>query len=366
MPAFGSPAAQVDDIAIFRYRLPLVARVTLGRRATDSRDGVCLRLRSGQEYGWGDAAPLEGFSAESPTDVAASLQALRSELPLAGHRLLERAAAPSARFAIDTALREIAARQASEPALVASASIRRETIPMSGLRGDVTSATGPDVVDPAGRAEVVKFKVGRESPEREAARVRAELEAMGGAVGIRFDANRRWSVAQSSSFLTMVRDLPIDYFEEPATNPRDAERIAGMGISVALDETVVALAATARDNGAALYRRVHEFVPSTSVLVVKPSLIGAWDVTLALAAAAIENECRVVLSSAYESGLGVRALVAIAAQLNEVEAAGFGTYARIAEDILRPRLSLASTAANVRSVCSLDREVVTSKLTAWR
>jgi O-succinylbenzoate synthase len=46
-----------------------------------------------------------------------------------------------------------------------------------------------------------------------------------------------------------------------------------------------------------------------------------------------------VISASYESGVGLRMLVALAAAYSDVPA-GLSTYTRLADDVLRPRLSL--------------------------
>ena len=62
---------------LYRYRLPFSRPLTLGDLALHHREGLLLRL-SGDEgsEGWGEAAPLPGFSVESQGEAASKLRRL--------------------------------------------------------------------------------------------------------------------------------------------------------------------------------------------------------------------------------------------------------------------------------------------------
>jgi o-succinylbenzoate synthase len=67
---------------------------------------------------------------------------------------------------------------------------------------------------------------------------------------------------------------------------------------------------------------------------------------------------RAVVSSAYESGVGTSALVALAAGIgDEAVPAGLDPYRRLAEDVLRPRLGLSEPRVDVRGAFEERREV---------
>ena len=64
----------VVSIAVLRYRVPLAAPINLGPRTISKRDGVLVRVETEQgAVGWGDVAPLPGFSAESLTEAIDAL-----------------------------------------------------------------------------------------------------------------------------------------------------------------------------------------------------------------------------------------------------------------------------------------------------
>lgn len=50
---------------LYRYRLPMDAGVVLRERRLTTRDGLLVRLSENGREGWGDIAPLPGFSRET-------------------------------------------------------------------------------------------------------------------------------------------------------------------------------------------------------------------------------------------------------------------------------------------------------------
>ena len=73
--------------------------------------------------------------------------------------------------------------------------------------------------------------------------------------------------------------------------------------------------------------------------MIKPSLVGGIGRTLQLATLARSVGARPVISSAYESGIGLRGLVALAAA-TDAEPAGLDTARIMQNDVLSERLPL--------------------------
>ena len=58
--------------ALFRYRVPLRPGAALRHGEPGWRDGLLLRLREANSEGWGEVAPLPGFSRESLAQAQAA------------------------------------------------------------------------------------------------------------------------------------------------------------------------------------------------------------------------------------------------------------------------------------------------------
>ena len=313
--------------------------------------------------GWGDAAPLSGYGTHT---LESALRELRWFLGWeAGTRISRDAlddtfASPSVRFAIDTALHEIEAREHGFSSLCELSSGWRERVPVAAL-----VETGTGVGDIESAAVAIKLKVGVASVEDDVARVRAIRARMGDAVKIRADANRAWDLETAQTFIEQCEELNLEYLEEPC---RTLEAFAELALRsqtpLAVDETlheVLETAAVGVDRRARL-RQALGTMPDVSVWVVKPTYVGTWSSVCSIMKIAREEGKKVVLSSAYESGVGMRALLTLAAASPFDEPAGFDTYQRLATDVLLPRPEIRPPMVGVRAATSLEPRVDVSLL----
>ncbi|MCV6005021.1 hypothetical protein OFO99_36850, partial [Escherichia coli] len=65
---------RVSGYRVYRYALPLVAPVRVGAGVLRRREGLLVRLEAGGASGWGEAAPLPGFSRETLGEAARTLR----------------------------------------------------------------------------------------------------------------------------------------------------------------------------------------------------------------------------------------------------------------------------------------------------
>ena len=331
---------RVVSYSLHPYRLPLVEPVVWGGESYAAREGVLLRLEDAQgRAGWGDAAPLPGFSRESAAEAADALGALLPALdgvdldavdltrPRGGfHTALDAAGLPSsARFAVDLALADLAAQDLGRTLPQALHPDPAVTLPLNGLLMGRRDA----VVAGAGRLAAegwaaVKLKVGRQSVAEDAEAVRAVSAALGGAAALRLDANRAWTAEQTAAFARAVDGVPLDYVEEPTPDAAAHPALwLDTGLPIALDETL-------QEPGGADHLRGW-----AAAAVLKPTLVGGLMAALRLAAAARAVGVRPVLSAAFESGVGLRGVAALAAATG-AEPAGLDTYRWLAEDTVGP------------------------------
>ena len=217
---------------VFRYGLPLTAPLPLAHGVLERRDGLLLKLMTDDgRVGWGEAAPLPGFSAES-IDEAASALTTHAEL-LVGTPLGEEASGgacpPSVSFALASAILSLSDDIAG-------------TVPLNALlAGDPVQILERARGLAGAGYGCAKLKVGLKTPEADAALVCAVGEALGESVALRLDANRAWTMAAALDFAERIKGCAIAYIEEPLAEP------AGLlafheetGLPYALDETFVA------------------------------------------------------------------------------------------------------------------------------
>jgi O-succinylbenzoate synthase len=207
-----------------------------------------------------------------------------------------------------------------------------DEVPVNGLVADSTDQAIPEVrrlLDDGYRA--VKLKVGHSSLRDDINLVRQVSQALPERVNLRLDANQRWSLGEGLTFADGVRDCGIEYIEEPLSDPGLIDRFTeATGLPVALDESLV----EANPGG---------FVPPEGIraLVLKPMLLGGFGVAMEFASKAIGLGLKAVISSTFESSIGVTALVHLAASLNIAETAhGLDTTRCLATDLTRRQVEV--------------------------
>jgi O-succinylbenzoate synthase len=255
---------------------------------------------------------------------------------------------PSVQFAVESARLELhaAAQDRSIPALFGAT---QDHIRLNAL---IPSDTA-DVRRAADRLwadgyRTLKLKVGRRPVSEDVQRVHTLAEGVGAEGEIRLDANRAWSVAEGEQFADALGDVPLEYVEEPLTDPSALPAFAGRtGLPVALDETT-------RERTP---EELASLAPMAAV-VLKPTLLGGIRTVRRWVVAARAQDATPVLTGAYESGVGLRMLAALAAALTDAPA-GLLTYDRLADDLLTPRLSMGPT---VRVADAYDTVVAENRL----
>ncbi|MEM9998801.1 MAG: o-succinylbenzoate synthase [Bacteroidota bacterium] len=317
------------SLSAFRYQLPLVRPLPLRGQTVTVREGLLVRLEEDGHTGWGDVAPLPGFSTETVEDTIAALQSLKGPVPLAADAPLDPALPPSVGFGLDLARWNLRAANAASSVPRVLAEAPGTSVPLNGLLSGTPEAILADAARLADAGyHALKLKVGRSDLSDEAALVR-RLHAAHPTVALRLDANRAWSYDEARRFADALGATPIEYIEEPLADPaRLADLAAETGLPIALDESVTAMAA--RDLDAHAY---------AVAVVLKPSFLGgaqAWS----LAERARDLGMRVTWSAAFESGVGLQGLVAMAAASGTPEApptpAGLDTYRWLAADVFVP------------------------------
>jgi o-succinylbenzoate synthase len=350
---------------LYRYSLPLRRPPTLEGATLHHREGLLLRL-SGDDgsEGWGESAPLPGFSEESLDEAAERLRHLAGSLVgreiavdwvngAFGRQLDRIDTAPSVRFGLELAVWNVYAEHSGSdlPELVSSSP--STAVPVNGLISFPMEAL--EEARRMGEAgyESVKLKVGARPVAEDARLVRELSEELGNNVSLRLDANRAWGYKAAAQFTRDVAALPLEYIEEPLADPRRLpEFVRGFGVPVALDESLVGMESEDLDE--------HRYARA---VVLKPTMLGSISRTLRLAGRALHLGMTPVLSSAYESGVGTAALVALAAGIGEHPVpAGLDTYRALAEDVLDTPLALPAPRVDVGQAIYASRKVAVSRL----
>lgn len=317
------------------FRQPLyTARGTIKRRRT-----LLVRLDDDRgNVGWGEAAPLPGFTEESPGDVALALGVLLSMLE--GERIPERPSGlcsfiaelamathdgipPTASVAVETALLDLVGQRSGQPLAALLEPNHRPVVPISRLVFDAQAAT----LALASGIRSLKIKVGGPDPEAELRRVAEVRAAVGPEVELRIDANRGWSFTRAEQLLPRYAALGVALVEEPllGSTPSALAALRRCGVRIAVDESVQCPA------------DLEEVTRAESVdaLVLKPAFVGSLVVARDMARFAAGAGLAVIVTSALESAVGRRMALHVAAGVpaGALRACGLDTGGLLRADV---------------------------------
>ena len=337
---------RVYGLELRRFTLPLAAPLAIGEHALTDRSGLLFCLSAGarrETAAWffGEISPLPGVH---PEDIAAAERDARHiiesfaecEVPTEAAELFNFL---SVCFSPETCM---SVRSGVEAAFIQAAAHAARLTPAEFLREDAAAAVQINALVPAG-AEMsaaleelrgyssIKLKVGRDSIADDAARVRALSARLRPGVYLRLDANRSWSLPEALRFAAEVSNCPIEYIEEPLADPALLpEFFRSTGLPVAYDESL-------RGRKASDLR----LFDGLAAFVLKPQTLGGWSGLEPWVAKARSRGVRIIISSVYESGLGLHMLAQFAAAVNAGEltgaaAAGLDTCRALAADLIEP------------------------------
>ncbi len=353
------------EARIFRYRLPFTCALHVKHLTLTEREGLIVVLRGPNgESGYGEIAPLPGFSEEdlaaAQAKASETLEAVARrglvtrEQPFTGWRTQD-VSLPSVRFGLESALLSLqAAVQGHSPAAELSTSACDDIAINALLAGD-TETVVDQAAEYARQGYVAfKLKVGRDPIETDIERVCAVREVLPSSVALRLDANRAWSFTQAIQFSEGVGSCALEYVEEPLSDPsRLPEFHQTTGVPYAVDETLqhlgwrVALALRQQGRTALEAFSGHpqkgllEVSLGAAAWVVKPTLVGVPLTFFARETFAEESDVPIVVSSSFESGVGLISLANLAAALGDNSApAGLDTQQWFAADSLRAPLPI--------------------------
>ncbi|NNE70884.1 MAG: o-succinylbenzoate synthase [Rhodothermales bacterium] len=307
--------------------LPFTRPVVLGGRRYERRNGLLVKLTDGEDEGWGECAPLPGFSGET-------LEEARRELVDALHpQSWRRPDSPAARCGLEMALADLARRRGAR---LSTSGVERQAQtgsegvshhpgrPFQSVNAVLLESEGvpeAEALMDAGYS-TVKIKVGGD-PERDASRVQGIAQATGARV--RLDANQSWTLDEARRFASHLGDTAIEYIEEPTNSLEDSRLLSGEGLPVALDES---LRGMTPDEVAKL--------DWPTALVLKPMMMGLG-ISRGVAERALERGITPVISSSLESDVGLWGLAHFAATLGSADvAAGLGTSRLLSGSLTLP------------------------------
>ena len=291
--------------------------------------------------GWGEISPLIGFSRETIEQAGCELALLPSFLT--GCKLLPHGEllsggfedwlggfnlSASVRFGLESAVLNMQAmsKQLGLHRLLdakAAATVAVNAL-LSGTREQI-EANAKALLGKGYRA--FKLKVGRLSLDEDIEIVAGVRNIIGQDTLLRLDANRTWDLDDALKFMQRAMQFNVEYIEEPLHSFYQLEKLirdSSAPLPMALDESLLEISPTELP------------LPALKAIVIKPTLLG-FEQALRFARAAQDKGVTPVISSAFESSLGLATLASMAAVIdNGRTPAGLDTLAWLKDDLLEP------------------------------
>ena len=322
------------NAAIYTYRIPLNPSISCAGRQLSDRHGLVLRLSQGapELSGLGESAPLPGFSNETLAQCQQALIRLVESWVnqpvdnFAGDskqlQELLNESSPSACFGFSCALHELTQGPLFDPTPVPSYPLLQSPSDAALLqqtyRGQDQAALD--------RPRSIKLKLARQPLDQEIAWVQSLL-TKSPLLRLRIDCNQGWTLQQAKQFLSRIpleTLQAIEYLEEPCHDLQQSLRLADQyAVPLALDESL-------RQPGFILPEH-----PALAALIIKPSLTGSLQQLDSWVSLGRARRLRVILSSSYESSLGLSQISALASQYTPDEPPGLDTASHFRVNLLR-------------------------------
>lgn len=329
---------KIDKVDIYRYRLNFKEAVPVKNQMLTTRDGllVCLTSDKGVEA-FGEIAPLPGFSKETLDHAIEQMKDLKTVLEgtiipntisnMDGHLSRwwkERKLSSSVRCGIEMALLNLAANTKNIGLNELLSDDFHDGVRVHGLlQGKIDQVVAQARVLSKRGFISMKLKVGGHL-EEDIEKVQAINDVLNGHVLLHVDANRRWNFEQAMEFGKHVSCAAVEYIEEPFEDlSRISEFFKETLIPVGLDESLKTLT----------FPEIQS-MDGVDYVVLKPMMFGGIQKTWEMMREARAIALNAVISSSYESGVGILSLANLAGDGNHHVSVGLDTLKYFENDLL--------------------------------
>ena len=308
---------KISHFKVTPFSIPFVKPLQTSGMTYTHREGVWIKLKCANFTGVGEASPLPGFSTETLKEVRYALEGFhqaidredldREELFL----LLEIHSqnTPSVRFALETAIYDILAKEEELPLAKFLNTNAVSEIAVNGMAG---------VHHPGDGFTVMKVKVGFRNLFDEIENMEYLTQSFGKDIQFRLDANGAFDLPKAIRFCKEMEKFNIDYIEQPlpADNLEDlAELTYHTEIPIAVDESLTD------------FQSAEKIIEEQAahVFVIKPMVSGGFTECKKIINLARTENIRVVITSSLETSIGKTACLHLALANEITEVCGLAT-----------------------------------------
>ena len=308
---------KISPFKVTPFSIPFVKPLQTSGMTYTHREGIWLKLQSEKFTGVGEAAPLSGFNRETLKEVHYALEGFHQAIDGEDFEMDElfllievhSQNTPSVRFALETAIYDILAKEEELPLAKYLNNKANVEILVNGLVG---------VHQPEEGFSVMKVKVGFRNLFDEIENMEYLTKSFGEDIQFRLDANGAFDLPKAIRFCKEMEKFNIDYIEQPlpADNLEDlAELTYHTEIPIAVDESLTD------------FQSAEKIIEEQAahVFVIKPMVSGGFTECKKIINLARTENIRVVITSSLETSIGRTACLHLALTNEITEACGLAT-----------------------------------------
>ncbi|SVC74980.1 uncharacterized protein METZ01_LOCUS327834, partial [marine metagenome] len=259
---------KISEFTVTPFSIPFVKPLKTSRNTYSHREGIWLNLKRDNLSGWGEAAPLPGFSNEYLKEIHYALEGFHQAIDgesvekeeLLSLAELHTEGNPSTRFAIETALYDLFSQEEKK-------SLASYLNPNALTEIAVNGITGIHM--PGDGFMVMKVKVGFRNLFDEIEHMVKLTKSFGKEILFRLDANGAFDLPQAIRFCKEMEAFNIDYIEQPLP----AEELVDLAELSYHTEIPIAVDESLTDFNSA--EKIIEN-QATDVFVIKPMVSGGF------------------------------------------------------------------------------------------
>ena len=290
--------------------------------------------------GYGEVAPLVGFSLETYEDCEIALNKLH-------YSIIEKTSSnlefdliselqsisnlPSLRFGVEQAFISLLIKRKELTSLLNHDKI----VAVNGLVAIASKNRMLKNIDSllAKNIKTIKVKAGIGKFEDEIDLINLITSRVDDSIKIRIDVNGNWNYQQTEIAVNNLDKTKIDFIEQPVGDINEIVMLSDFSpIPIAVDEAIKNC-----NDAKNIIKKSN-----ISTIVLKPSILGGIIETIGLIKSAEKFNKRIIISSAFESAVGRSALVLLASLVNGNYAHGLGTASLLKSDLATDEYPIAS------------------------
>lgn len=326
----------------FYYSLNFLPSFTL----LTKREGIVLKIEDETgAVGYGEVAPLDGYSKETLKEANTALETLLQT----DQQNTTVSPPPSVEFGVESAYLSLMANKNKCDISQVIFPYAKNRIPVHHqLIGSIEECETQIKHKQNLGTSTFKLKIGRQALNDDLYKIKRIVSAFNSDTVLRLDANRSWDFETAIKACKELKSLPIEFIEEPTHHPKFLMDLKEKtDIPIAIDETFQ------ENTGVPLLG-----LPYVDVIIIKPSFIGGTTRCLELAQDILATEKKVVFTSTFETGLGCLLTAHLAAAVAPDTAHGVATFPYLEQDILFQAPTLENGFMQLHSNLTLNKDLL--------